>query len=166
MAKKKAGGKKKSTARASKPKPRRPDGIITHRVTTHKPNGSMSESVEVAPSAEPERVNIGEAMRLAVEELGPVMIDAELAEQQLRDLASDFDEVERRKAAFTAKNDEAKTAKKALDAATELLLMKLKQYTHVTPLPLFDQTKEEADRGDMLDAIENGGEIEEHAPPF
>lgn len=135
-------GKKKPVARSA------------GRMNTHKSNGSLPESQAVAPTAEPERVPVGEAMRMAVEALGPVTVDGELAAQQMRDLAADYDEVERRKAAFNAKAEEAKTAKKALDAATELLLEKLRTYTHATPMPLFDETQAEADHEAMLDAAE------------
>lgn len=127
------------------------------RTNVHKPDGSLPESVEVAPTTDPAPVSIGEAMRQAVEALGPVTIDAELAVQQLGDLATDFEEVERRKAAFAARAEEAKTAKKALDAATELLLEKLRTYTHATPMPLFDGPQAEADRSAMLDAAEDVG---------
>lgn len=116
----------------------------------------MSESVEVAPSLVP----VGEAMRLAVEQLGDVKIDPELAVSQLRQLSDCFEEVTRRKAAYEAKAEESKTAKKSLESATELLLEKVRSFTHPTALPLFDQAEAEEDRSDMLD----GGDVEPESP--
>lgn len=116
-----------------------------HRVTTHQPNGGLSESMEVAV----EKVSIGEAMRRAVEELGDVKIDQELAPKQLAELAECYEDVTRRQAAFNTKNDEAKTAKKSLESATDLLLEKVRLFTHPKPLPLFDQQEAEEDRQEM-----------------
>lgn len=147
MGKKKISGKKKSTARAAKPKPRRPDGTITHRMVTHKPNGAMSESVEVAP--EETKVPIGEAMRQAVEQLGEVIIDRELAPKQMRELSDLYEDVTRRKAAYAAKADDAKIAKKSLESATDLLLEKVRLFTHPVALPLFDKAEAEEDRDDI-----------------
>jgi len=121
-----------------------------HRVSTHQSNGGLSESVEVAPA----KMTIGEAMRRAVEELGPVTIDASLSASQLRQLADCYEDVVRRKAAFNEKADEAKTAKKSLESATELLLEKVRSFTHPSPLPLFDQTQAESDVDDMTSAVE------------
>lgn len=130
---------------------------ITHRVTTHRPNGA--ESREVAP----EKVPVGEAMRRAVEELGEVQIDKELAPEQLRQLADSYDEVARAKAAFSVKAEDAKIAKKSLDCATELLLDMVKEFTHPTPLPLFDSAQEEGDRQAMIDATRVEAEFETDA---
>lgn len=121
-----------------------------HRVSTHKPNGGLSESVEVAP----EKITIGEAMRRAVEDLGPVTIDAELSAAQLRQLAECYEDVIRRKAAFNEKADDAKTAKKSLESATELLLEKVRSFTHPSPLPLFDQAEAEQDQAEMTETSE------------
>lgn len=137
---------------------------VTHRLTTHRPNGAAgasSESMEVAP--EDPRVPIGEAMRRAVEELGDVVIDSTLAPQQMAELAVAFEQVTREKAAFTAKNEAAKIAKKALDAATDFLLERVKEFTHPTPLPLFDAAEREADHSTMLDAATGDADQEEHA---
>lgn len=116
-----------------------------HRITTHKPNGGLSTSEEVAPAPVP----IGEAMRRAVEALGEVVIDEQLAPGQLRQLAECFEDVTRMQAAFIARSEEAKTAKKALDSATNLLLEKVRMFTHTAPLPLFDHERAEADHAAM-----------------
>jgi len=121
----------------------------THTVTSRKSNGAMPESHAV-PIDEPEHIPVGEAMRLAVEALGDVVIDNDLAPEQLRQLAACYEDVTRRQAAFNAKNDEAKTAKKSLESATNLLLEKVRTFTHPVALPLFDQTARESDHADML----------------
>lgn len=125
---------------------------VTHRLTIHKPNGP-SESMEVAPGPIP----IGEAMRLAVQELGEVQIDDDLAPAHLRELAETYEQYVREVAAFNAKSDAAKVAKKSVDSITDLLLQKIKQFTHPSPLPLFDQAEREAD----LSAMRGGGDVEE-----
>jgi hypothetical protein len=140
MAKKKAGkprGKKKPEKRAP----------VTHRVNTIKGNGAMPTSTEIAP-AEP---TIGEAMRLAVEALGDVVIDENLAPAQMRELAEAYERVTEEKAAFDKKNDAAKVAKKAWESAQNLLLEKVRAFTHPAPLPLFDQQQAEDDEDAMLD---------------
>lgn len=154
MAKKRAakGGKR---GRDGYPKAVRSAG----RTNTIKSNGGLPESQAVAPTTEPERVTVGEAMRRAVEALGPPTVDDQLASQQLRDLAVDVEEVAKRKAAYEARQEEAKTAKQSLDKARELLEEKLRMYTHAKPLPLFDQKEREADQTAMLDAAEQGGEV-------
>lgn len=117
---------------------------VTHRVTTHRPNGA--ESVEVAP----EKLPVGEAMRKAVEELGDVQIDAELAPAQLRELAESYQEVVRRRTAFNEKAEDAKVAKKGLEAAQSVLEEKVRLFCYPAPLPLFDAKDAEADREEML----------------
>jgi hypothetical protein len=112
-----------------------------HRVNTINSNGDQPESREVAP----EKVTVGEAMRRAVENLGEVVIDETMAPAQLRELAECFEQVTREQAAFDAKSEEAKTAKKALESATNLLLEKVRTFTHPTPMPLFDQQQAEED---------------------
>lgn len=97
-----------------------------------------------------EKVSVGEAMRRAVEQLGPVTIDAQLAAAQMEELAICYDEIAKRQAAYDAKAEEAKTAKKSLESAENLLLTKVKEYTHSKPLPLFDSKQAEQDREDML----------------
>jgi len=126
--------------------------IRNHRVVTHGTNGKGATAMEVAP----EPVSIGEAMRRAVEELGDITIDDSLAASQLRQLAEAYEEVTRMKAAFNEKAEAAKVAKKALESTTELLLEKLRSFTHPAPLPLFDLPQAEADRQDMLDAADRG----------
>lgn len=131
---------------------RKSQGKVTHRITTHRSNGNLSQSVEVAP----EPVPIGEAMRLAVEQLGESRVDPALAPTQLIELGYCYEEVVRRKAAFEAKNDDAKVAKKSLESATELLLEKVRACTHPAALPLFDQVEAKDDLDTMLD----GGDVE------
>lgn len=121
------------------------------RSRTIKPNGSMPESAPVPPEPEP-KIPIGEAMRRAVEELGDVKIDNDLAPQQLRELAECYEDVTRRRAAFNERNEEAKTAKKSLESATDLLLEKVRAFTHPSPLPLFDAAERDTDEANMLDA--------------
>lgn len=126
---------------------------VTHRVTTRHADG-VSESREVAPA----KVPIGEAMRRAVEALGDVQIDETLAPRQLAELADCYEQITREQAAFDAKSEEAKTAKKALESATNLLLEKVRAFTHSAPLPLFDQKQAERDRAEMVTAAETGRE--------
>lgn len=151
--KKKSATKKRSTGR-------KPSASISrrvlHRVMTHKPNGGLPESREVAPG-DPEPVPIGEAMRRAVETLGAAKVDPGLALFQLLELGKCYEEVARRQAAYEARAEDAKTAKKSLEGARELLLGKVRLFTHPTSLPLFDTAEAEADRTDMLDAAERGG---------
>ncbi len=144
QAKRKA-AKKKSETRTPTKSSRAP---VTHRVTTHHGHGGRSTSAEVAP----EKVPIGEAMRRAVEELGDVKIDDDLAPHQMHELAECYEDVTRRRAAFNEKNDDAKTAKKSLESATDLLLEKVREFTHPKSLPLFDQVEREGDHADMLAA--------------
>lgn len=118
-----------------------------HRVTTHKPNGGISESAEVAPPTK----TVGEAMRLAVKELGPVVIDEGAAVGQMRQLADYYDRVAEERAAYNAKADAARIAKKSLESAVELLLERVKAFTHGPSLPLFDAAEREQNLEDMVD---------------
>ena len=153
--KKKADAKVKAKAETkTEAKPRR--GRVTHRVNTIKPNGSMSESVEIVPGPD-ERVTIGEAMRRAVEELGEVVVDDKLAPSQLRQLAEYYEDVTRAQAAFNEKSEAAKVAKKSLESATNLLLERVRAFTHPAPLPFFDQVQAEDGHQEMLDAIAMAG---------
>jgi hypothetical protein len=129
------------------------------RRNTIKPNGGLPESFEPLP----ESVSIGEAMRLAVEALGDVKVDDDLAPAQMRQLAEAFEQVTREQAAFHQKSEAAKIAKKSLDSATDYLLKRVKEFTHPTPLPLFDAVREENDREAMVNAsgapeMEDGAE--------
>lgn len=139
--KRRANGKKASTAREQ-------SGGVVHRVNRHAGNGSAPESAEVLP----ERVPIGEAMRQAVEALGEVVIDDTLAPAHLRELSEHYEQVVRMQAAFDARSAEAKTAKKSLESATNLLLEKVRAFTHPVALPLFDAKEREAETQAMLDA--------------
>ena len=121
------------------------------RSRTIKGNGSVSTTL-AASAAPAASATVGEAMRLAVEALGDVAVDAQLAPGQLRELGTCYEEIARRHAAFDAKAEEAKTAKKSLELAQELLLERVKAFTHPAPLPLFDAVEAEADREAMVDA--------------
>lgn len=152
--KKKSRSKSKPRAMAQPPAKRKK--WSAGRSRTVRPNGGLPEPMAVAAETD-EKVPIGEAMRRAVEALGEVTIDDTLAPQQLRELSACYDEITMRQAAFDAKAEEAKTAKKSLEAATELLLEKVRSFTHAAPLPLFDQNQAEQDHDDML----VGGDAEE-----
>lgn len=121
---------------------------VTHRINRHGSNGSISESVEVAP----EKIPIGEAMRRAVEELGEVVVDDQLAPQQMRELGDCLENVTRMQAAYDARAEEAKTAKKSLESAQNLLIEKVRLFTHPAPLPLFDGKEREQDQQTMEEA--------------
>lgn len=140
--------KRRGRARPAKatlrPKTRKP--AKRGRINTIPSNGDQPTSTEIAP----EPVSVGEAMRQAVEALGDVQIDETLAPSQLRQLAEAYEEVAKTLAAFNAKNDAAKVAKKAHDIAIEFLLERVKSFTHPSPLPLFDEAREEADRAAMV----------------
>lgn len=135
---------------ATKPKPHERGKKVTHRVNTIRGNGTPPASVEVAA----EKVPIGEAMRRAVEELGEVVIDDTLAPQQMRELSECYEDVTRRRAAWAEKNEDAKVAKKSLESATDLLLEKVRMFTHPVALPLFDQAQREDDLDKSLGSAE------------
>lgn len=124
-------------------------------------NGDLPTSTEVAP----EKVTIGEAMRRAVEELGDVQIDDELAPSQLRQLSEVYEDVVKAQAAFNTKSDDAKTAKKALESVTNLLLEKVRSFTHPVSLPLFDETQAADDHAAMLDGPVEGSEYGDNESP-
>lgn len=151
MAKKRGRGRssgKKSVAPAKRKK------WSAGRSRRIRPNGAVDEPVTTAPEPEP-KVTVGEAMRRAVEELGEVIVDDQLAPAQLRELGVCCEEIVRRQAAFDAKSEEAKTAKKSLESAQELLLERVKAFTHPTPLPIFDAVEREADQTDMLESAKD-----------
>lgn len=143
MAKKAA---KRKVVKARKPKASTAPRLVSHRVTTFKANGGAESSMEVAPDVMP----VGEAMRIAVEALGDITIDNELAPKQLRELADCYEDVTSAQAAFNAKSEAAKVAKKSLESVTNLLLEKVRSFTHPIALPLFDQAQAESDHEDML----------------
>lgn len=150
--------KKKSAERTKEksPAPAKRKNWSASRGRTIKANGGITEPLNV-PAEPAEKVNIGEAMRRAVEALGEVVVDDQVAPQQLRELGVCLEEITRRQAAFDAKAEEAKTAKKSLESAQELLLERVKAFTHPTPLPLFDNAEREKD----LDEMRGGGEVQE-----
>lgn len=117
-----------------------------HRVTTVKPNGGLPTSQEVAPP----QLSTGEAMRLAVQALGDLQVDPDLAPAQLRELGDLYEQVAREQAAYDLKAEATKIAKKALESAQTLLLERVKAFTHPEPLPLFDAVQAEQDRATML----------------
>jgi hypothetical protein len=119
-------------------------------------NGSVEAPIVVAPEPEP-KIAIAEAMRLAVEKLGDLKVNDDLAPQQLRELGELCEDITRRQAAYDAKAEEAKTAKKSLESAQELLIEKVRTFTHPNVLPLFDETVEEDARAEMI----AGGDVEE-----
>lgn len=131
-----------------KPAARAKRKTVVHRINRHASSGALSESAEVLP----EKVNIGEAMRRAVEALGDTTVDPSLAPTQMLELADCYEQVVRMQAAFDARAEEAKTAKKSLESATSLLLEKVRTFTHPAPLPLFDAAAREADTQKMEDA--------------
>lgn len=153
MAKRKPGRKKWSAERKN--------DAETHRVNTINSNGDLPESQEVAP----EKVTVGEAMRRAVESLGEVVIDETMAPAHLREISEAYEQVVREQAAYDAKAEEAKTAKKSLESATNLLLEKVRAATHPQPLPLFDQKQAEQDLENMVGAAnDDDAEGEELRP--
>lgn len=135
-------------------KPAKRQSWSSSRSRVVKPNGGLSDTVPVAAAPTP-KVPIGEAMRRAVEALGEVKVDPGLAPTQLLELGECYEEVARRQAAYDARAEEAKTAKKSLEGAQELLLEKVRMFTHPAPLPLFDQKQAEKDRA----AMQAGGEV-------
>lgn len=152
MAKTKS-GKKAETAASAPPRARaRRNDWSSHRVNTHAP-GAPPTSTEVAP----EPVPVGEAMRRAVEALGEVTIEDDLAASQLRQLAELYENVAKEQAAYDARAEACKVAKKSLESATNMLLEQVRAFTHAKPLPLFDQKKAEADRAAMV----AGGDVDE-----
>lgn len=108
-------------------------------------NGDAAESREVLP----EKVSVGEAMRRAVEALGDVTVNDDLAGQQMRQLAELYENVAKEQAAYDKRAEAAKVAKKALESAQNLLMEQVRAFTHANPLPLFDRQQAEEDRQRM-----------------
>lgn len=152
------------TRRRGKGKPPKDEAatepVTSHRVNTIPSNGAPSTSAEVAP----EKVNAGEAMRLAVAELGDVAVDNDLAPAQLRELGEMYEDLARRRSAFNVKAEAMKDAKKAVEAAETALLQRVRMYTHKPAMPLFDKVEAETDHAAMLDAAENEGMVAPPAP--
>lgn len=149
--KKKSAPTKKASASDSAIGEVKPRGKVTHRVNTIKGNGSLPTSREVLPPVADDdlHVPIAEAMRRAVEALGEVVVDDTLAADQLRQLADYYEEVTRAQAAFAQRSEAAKIAKKSLESATEMLLERVRAFTHPVALPLFDQVQAEDDQAAM-----------------
>lgn len=153
MKKKKSGTKSRQSAKSARaPKARRK--TVVHRLNTHKPNGGLPASQEVAP----EPVAIGEAVRRAIEDLGDTIIDESLAPSQLRELAGCLEHIVEEQTRYDKKSEEAKVAKKSLESAQAFLIERVKAFTHPTPMPLFDKVQAEEDEKDMLDAAHGQGE--------
>jgi hypothetical protein len=85
---------------------------------------------------------------------GKIAIDAEKTADQMGRLAEAYEDVMRQQAIYNDKAERAKSAKKKLDSAKDLLLKLVGEFTHKAPLPLFDQVEAESDHERMLDAIE------------
>lgn len=148
---------------SSKGKPKRTRSA--GRTNTHKSNGSLPESQAVAPTTEPERVPIAEAMRQAEEALGTMSIDRDHAAEQLGDIASAQIDVVRRQAAVNARAEELKTAKKSLESARALVDEKIRMYAFPTSAgPLIDLATREADQEAMLDAAEQDAPLGDLEP--
>jgi hypothetical protein len=117
-----------------------------NRINTLPAGGDAPESREVAPEAP----TVGDAIRQAMEALGDVTIDESQAARQLRVLAELYEEVAEAQAAYDAKAEEAKTAKKGLEGATNELLEQVRAFTHgKAATPLFDETDEDL-KGETL----------------
>jgi len=88
-------------------------------------------------------------------------VDDARAGAQMRQLGEAYEEVVRQQAAFNAKAEAAKTAKKSLEAAHEVALALIRDFTHPKPMPLFDAPQAEADRRDMLEAVDAVDKLED-----
>jgi hypothetical protein len=95
-------------------------------------------------------LSIEAAMEHAVQALGPVTIDPQLAPEHLSELAECYDEIERTAAKLARKTEDAKTAREAHQVAVDHLLERVRAMTHPDPLPLFDAPQAEADRDRMI----------------
>lgn len=125
------------------------------RVLEHKPKpaaGKKSKSAAEKPAVVEVQIPIGEAMRQAVEKLGPIAIDPSLAVSQLEQLGEYHANVVRMQAAYDERAEAAKTAKKSLEAAQEVLIDQVKRFTRKAPMPLFDRVQKEQDLVDMAAA--------------
>lgn len=127
------------------------------RITNFPSNGDAPSAIEPAPL----RPTIGEIIRKAVLDLGEAKVDPDLATQQLRQLGEAVEEITRRKAEFDARSDEAKTAKKGYEGAVDHLVRLATEFTHPTPLPLFDASEREDDQ----QAMESAASAEIPPPP-
>lgn len=72
----------------------------------------------------------------------PIQVDDDLAGAQLRELAELQSDLLRAQHVAEDKKEAAATAKKTVESKTELLLEKLRMFTHPPSLPLFDQKTE------------------------
>jgi len=90
--------------------------------------------------------------------LGAALVDDAKAGDQLRELAACYEVIADAQTKYTRKSEDAKTAKKELDAATNHLLEKLREFTHAPELPLFDGDERERDHQAMLAAADRRGE--------
>lgn len=81
--------------------------------------------------------------------LGSMKIDKALAADQMEELGTLLEDVAAAKVTADTKAEDAKTAKGTYESKVNLLLEKLRGFTHPKALPLFDAVQREADLVDM-----------------
>jgi len=114
----------------------------------------MAKRKRDTPKRKPRKQTAAEVDQILDEPLQQRPLEAS---EQLRELAICYDDVADAQAKYELKADAAKTAKKTLEAATNALLEKVREFTHPTALPLFDAEERERDQQTMLDAADHGG---------
>jgi hypothetical protein len=90
--------------------------------------------------------------------LGSMKIDKLQAADQMEELGELLEDVAKALGTSITKADEAKTAKGTYDSKVNLLLEKLRGFTHPKALPLFDQHQAEADLVDMTTRDQTAGD--------
>lgn len=116
------------------------------RTNTIGTNGNRDESKATGPVLV---MSAGEAIRKALDALGDVQVEDTLAPHQMRELGGLYEDVAKETASYNLKAEAAKIAKKALDVAVLALLNRVKDFTHPSPMPLFDAPQAEADQAAM-----------------
>ncbi len=84
--------------------------------------------------------------------LGAMKVDPDLAADQMEELGTLLEDVAKAKVVADEKASDAKTAKGTYESKVNLLLEKLRGFTHPKALPLFDTAQAEKDLVDMTTA--------------
>lgn len=136
----KQAGKKKPGGRRGTDRPRAVRQTVTKvREVANRVGGSVAKAVKNFSA-----------------NLGAMKIDKGAAPDQLEELGTLLEDVAGAKATADEKAETAKTAKATYESKVNLLLEKLRGFTHPKALPLFDGPAREADQKTMLDAIDGG----------
>jgi Sec-independent protein translocase protein TatA len=100
---------------------------------------------------------VGKAVGNFAKSLGEMKVDHVRAGDQMEELGTLLEDLAKAKTSADEKAEAAKTAKATVESKTNLLLEKMRGFTHPKSLPLFEAAEREADQKNMLDAVEQGG---------